>query len=129
MADIGYGAIGRPRDRGWAIAVYALYLVGPGAALLLLAGAAAAFVRRTSAGPVWRSHFRFQVRGMALMAVATLALAAFFVIGDRGILGVLGGAMAAVALLVWWIARNLTGLLKAIDDAPVRNPNSLMFGA
>jgi len=129
MTDIGYRAIGRSRDRGWAIAVYILYLVGSGAALLLFAGAAAAFLRRSSAAPLWRSHFRFQLRGVVLLAIATLALIAFFAIGDRGVLRIVVGCIAAVGLFVWWMARNVIGLVKAIDHEPVRNPNSLMFGA
>jgi uncharacterized membrane protein len=107
-------------QRGMALVVYILYLIGYFTGFTALAGVIIAHVKASSADDVLRSHYRFQIRtfwvGLLYLAFGTLL--AYVLIG--------------VLILLWWfvwsIVRIVKGMVILNDGRAIARPTSWMFG-
>jgi uncharacterized membrane protein len=100
--------------------VYILYAVGFVVGITWLIGVVIAYVYRSDAPELLKTHFTFQIRtfwialiGGLIGAITTAIIIGFFLL---------------LALLVWEIVRIVMGWKWLADNQPVPNPSSLMFG-
>jgi uncharacterized membrane protein len=107
-------------DNTLAGAVYVLYGVGYFTVISALIGVIIAYVKVDDADPVQQSHFRFQVRtfwiGLLYVAIGTplcLVLIGFPILGWW---------------LIWSLIRIVKGGLLVIENKPIVNPRSWLFG-
>ena len=100
--------------------VYLLYLAGYFFALPALVGVIVAHVKVNDADPLLASHYRFQIR---TFWIGLLYLA----IGIPLCLVLIG-----IPLLAWWFVWSLVRIVKGglllIDNKPIVNPRSWLFG-
>jgi uncharacterized membrane protein len=103
-----------------AVVVYALYFVGYFTGISALVGVIIAYVKMDDADPVLRSHYRFQIRtfwiGLLYLAISVpLCL-----------------VLIGFPILLWWFVwsaiRIVKGSLLVIENRPVVNPQSWLFG-
>jgi uncharacterized membrane protein len=103
-----------------AIAVYALYGVGYFNAVTVLIGLVVAYVKIGDAEPLLRSHYRFQIR--------TFWISLLYL----GIGLPLSMVLIGFPIVIWWFAwslvRTVKGLLLLIENKPIGNPESWLFG-
>jgi uncharacterized membrane protein len=107
-------------QRGMALVVYILYLIGYITGFTALAGVIIAHVKARSSDDILRSHYRFQIRtfwvGLLYLAFGTLL--AYVLIG--------------VLILLWWfvwsIVRIVKGMVILNDGRAIARPTSWMFG-
>lgn len=118
------------RGQRAAIAVYLLYLVGFVIFPLAAIGFLVALVKVRRAPAPWDSHFRFQTGAATLLLVyvAAVVLLMWMTAGPLRIAVNLGAGITGIAMGFWWIGRAVVGLLTAMEGAPVRRPDSLLFG-
>jgi uncharacterized membrane protein len=104
----------------FAIAVYALYGLGYFTGISALVGVIIAHVKVDDADPVMRSHYQFLIRtfwiGLGYIAIGfPLCL-----------------VLIGFPILVWWFVwstiRIVKGFLLVIEDQPIVNPRSWLFG-
>lgn len=113
---------GRPivSDNSLAIAVYVLYGVGYFTGMTALIGVVIAYMKVDDADPVLRSHYRFQIR---TFWIGLLYLA----IGIPLCMVLIG-----IPILVWWsvwsLIRIVKGFLLLIEQKPIVDPGSWLFG-
>lgn len=82
-----------------------------------LIGVIIAYLKRQDAyGTLWETHFTFIIRTfwMGVVGIVVAALTSFIGIG------ILLGFVVAL----WWLVRSIVGLLRAIDDRPILNPET-----
>jgi uncharacterized membrane protein len=107
-------------DNSFAVVVYALYGVGYFTGISALIGVIIAYVKVDDADPVPRSHYQFQIR---TFWIGLLYLA----IGIPLCLALIG-----IPLLGWWLVWSLVrivkGFLLVIEQKPIANPKSWLFG-
>jgi uncharacterized membrane protein len=107
-------------DKGFAVAVYLLYLIGFFTGITALVGVIIAYVKKPTASGVPQSHFQFQVRtfwiGLLYLAIGSFLL--FLYIGGP--------------ILLWWfvwtLVRAIKGLILLNDGRPIPQPASWLFG-
>jgi uncharacterized membrane protein len=107
-------------DRGFALAVYILYLVGFLTGITALIGIIIAYVKAPTAPADLKSHFQFQIRtfwiGLVYLCVGSFLL--YLVVG--------------IPILLWWfvwtLVRIIKGLILLNDRRPIANPTSWLFG-
>ncbi|MGD9925771.1 MAG: DUF4870 family protein [Pseudorhodoplanes sp.] len=102
-------------ERNWTIAVWLLYLGTYITAISAIAGLVIAYMkRRQFAGTPYESHM--------ISAIRTFWIS--IVIGIVGlVLTLLGiGVLLLFALAVWQIFRCVRGLVRAINNEPIENP-------
>jgi uncharacterized membrane protein len=108
-----------PRD-DWALVVYILYLVSFAVGITSIVGVIVAYVKMDTANPLAASHYRFQIRTFWISVL-------YWVVG-----GVLALVMIGFLILAWWfiwfLIRNIKGLVALNDNRPIANPASWMFG-
>jgi uncharacterized membrane protein len=103
-----------------AVVVYALYFVGYFTGISALVGVIIAYVKVDDADPVLRSHYRFQIRTfwIGLMYLAIALPLSLVLIG--------------LPILLWWFVwsaiRIVKGSLLVLENKPVVNPQSWLFG-
>lgn len=103
-----------------ATVVYAAYGLGYFFLIPALVGVVIAHVKVGDADPVLRSHYRFQIRTfwIGLMYLVTGTLLSVVLIG--------------IPILIWWfvwsLVRIVKGSLLLIENKPVVNPDSWLFG-
>ncbi|MBR0854788.1 DUF4870 family protein [Bradyrhizobium liaoningense] len=107
-------------DRGYALAIYALYALGFFTIITTIVGLIIAHVKATTASGVWLSHFQFQIRTFwigLLYFIAGFALLYFFV---------------GVPIILWWtiwtLIRIIKGAILLHDKRPIAAPASWLFG-
>jgi uncharacterized membrane protein len=100
--------------------VYILYAVGFIVGITWLIGVVIAYIYRSDAPELLKSHFTFQIWTfwLALIGGVVGVLTTFIVIGF----------LILLALLVWQIVRIVKGWKWLADGQPVPNPTGLMFG-
>ena len=107
-------------DRGFALAVYILYIAGFFTGITALIGAIIAYVKMPTATPDLKTHFQFQARtfwiGLLYWCVGGLLL--YFGIG----------LLILIGWLVWTLVRVIKGLSLLKDRRPIANPTSWLFG-
>jgi uncharacterized membrane protein len=107
-------------NNDFAVIVYALYFVGYFTGISALVGIIIAYVKLDDADPVLRSHYRFQIRTfwIGLMYLAIALPLSLVLIG--------------LPILLWWFIwsaiRIVKGSLLVIENKPVVNPQSWLFG-
>jgi uncharacterized membrane protein len=107
-------------DNILAIAVYALYVLGYFTVVTALIGVVIAYVKADDADPVTQSHFRFQIRTFWIGLL-------YNVIGFPLCLVLIG-----FPILIWWfvwsVVRIAKGGLLVLENKPIANPGSWLFG-
>jgi uncharacterized membrane protein len=102
------------------IAIYALYVLGYFTVVTALIGVVIAYVKAEDADPVAQSHFRFQIRTFWIGLL-------YNVIGIPLCLVLIG-----FPIIVWWfvwsVVRIAKGGLLALENKPIANPRSWLFG-
>jgi uncharacterized membrane protein len=107
-------------DKGYALAVYVLYILGFFTGITALVGVIIASVKTSSTKGLMQSHFRFQVYtfwiGLLYFVAGSILL--FFYVG------------AAIWLwwTVWTLIRVIKGLILLNDGKPIAAPTSWLFG-
>lgn len=107
-------------DKGYALSVYLLYLIGFLTGITALVGVIIAYVKKPTASGFLQSHFQFQVRtfwiGLLYLGVGSFLL--FLYIGGP--------------ILLWWfvwtLVRTIKGLILLNDGRPIPRPTSWLFG-
>jgi uncharacterized membrane protein len=107
-------------DNTIALAVYALYVLGYFTVVTALIGVVIAYVKIEDADPVTQSHFRFQVRTFWIGLL-------YNVIGLPLCLLLIGFPIMAW-WFVWSIVRIVRGGLLILENKPIANPRSWLFG-
>ena len=112
--------------RGWAAAVWALYLASLFTfALTAIIGLIIAYVkRRDLAGTPYASHITSAIRTFwisVVVAVVALALIVAAIAASSVFPGVVGGCIFAL-LTLWQTFRGIRGLIRAVDGDPIADP-------
>jgi uncharacterized membrane protein len=107
-------------DNTLAVAVYVLYGVGYFTGISALAGVIIAHVKIDEADQVLRSHYRFQIRTFWIGLL-------YIVIGIA-----LSVVLIGLPILAWWFIWSLVRIIKGglllIENKPIVNPESWLFG-
>jgi uncharacterized membrane protein len=104
-----------------ALLIYVLYLAGLLVGITAVVGVVMAYIARDRAEGWVVSHYEFQIRTFWLTLLYT-------VIGVV-LSFVLIGIPVLMATLVWFIIRNVKGLIRASQDEPIPDPKSWLIGA
>jgi uncharacterized membrane protein len=107
-------------DSTFALIVYILYLVAFLNGVTAIIGLIIAYVKLGNADPVLATHFRFQIR--------TFWIGLLFVIVGAVLTLVLVGFLILLLWVLWWLVRNVKGIIALNDGRPIGDPNSWMFG-
>ena len=104
----------------FAAAIYLLYGLGYFFVIPALIGVVIAHVKVDEADPVMQSHFRFQIRTFWIgLLYAAIGIPLCMV-------------LIGFPILVWWfiwsMIRIVKGGLLVIEDKPIANPGSWLFG-
>ena len=107
-------------DNTLAVVVYLLYGIGYFTGITALIGVIIAHVKVDDADPVVRSHYQFQIRtfwiGLLYLAIGVL----------------LSVVLIGVPVLVWWFVWSLVRIIKGglllMEDRPIVDPGSWLFG-
>ncbi|ACL74201.1 DUF4870 family protein [Thioalkalivibrio sulfidiphilus] len=99
--------------------IYVLYFVGFFIGLTALVGVIMAHMKRGEADAAAQSHYQYQIRtfwiGLIYMIVGVLT--AMLIIG--------------YLILLWWfvwtLVRCIKGVLRALDNKPMENPETLLW--
>ncbi|GEM_PF-901029 len=118
--DSARSTIGESEDRTISIAVYVLYLaVGITGGISALAGIVLAYVKKDTVDPVLASHFQFQIRTFWI-GLATMIVGLVLTI-------ILIGVPILIALAVWWLLRNVVGLIRLLEGKPIADPKAWLI--
>ena len=107
-------------QRGVALTVYILYLIGYLTGFTALIGVIIAHVKAPSSDDILRSHYRFQIRTfwIGLLYLVVGWLLAYVLIG--------------IPLLFWWfiwsVVRIIKGMVVLNDGRAISRPKSWLFG-
>lgn len=111
-----YPSEGRQRNlRMLVVIINLLTIVGVG-----LIGVIIAYLKRDEArGTLWDSHFTYIIRSfwLGVLGICIGAVTTFLFIG----------ILIVWIVALWWLIRSVNSLLKAIDDRPIPNPETLLF--
>lgn len=111
--------IGESEAKTLAIAAYLLNLTVVVTGLGPIAAAILAYVKRDDADAVIASHLEFQIRTF------WIGLAALIV--GLALLWIVIGALVLFALGVWWLLRNVVGLIRLLEGKPIPDPKAWLF--
>ncbi len=102
--------------RNTSILIYALYLASLVIPFVSILGVIFAYSKRANAPIGPRSHFTYQIHTfwLSLLYGLFVTLLCFVLIGF----------LLIPVLAIWFIARVVVGLLRAIDNRPIDNPRS-----
>ncbi|SRR5690242_18486142 len=107
-------------DTTMAIAVYALYAASYITGISGLIGIIIAHVKADDPDPVLRSHFQFQIR--------TFWIGLLYVVIGTPLCMVLVGIPILIWWFVWSLIRIIKGFVLILDEKPIANPKSWLFG-
>jgi uncharacterized membrane protein len=130
MTDLASNDVLR-KGRFWALAVWWLYLASFVLGITWIAALIIAHVKQsTFRGTLWQGHMTYAIRTFWLaVAWLLIGLAMFFTAFFARtplIVSVFGEAIVGLVPL-WFTARCVLGLVKALDDDPVARPTALLF--
>lgn len=126
---------GKPLDEDltMVLVVHGLYIGSLlGFAPAAIVGVIMALVAQESAGPIARSHYRFQIRtfwiGLLAWALAATAMfwGAVFSVVLIGIPLLIVSGLAAGAIWLWALVRSILGLAWGVQGRRCPRPDSLM---
>lgn len=123
MTNIAEPTVRKPLptyDRGYAFAVYALYALGFFTVITAVIGLIIAYVKTSTAGDVWLSHFQFQIR--------TFWIGLLYLIVGFGLLYFFIGAFIILWWTIWTLVRIIKGAILLHDQRPIAAPMSWLFG-
>jgi len=107
-------------DDTLATVVYLLYFVGYFTGFSALVGVIIAHLKDNDADPMLRSHYQFQIRTFWIGLM-------YLVIGFA-----LSIVLIGIPVLIWWFVWSLVRIIKGglllIENKPVVNPSSWLFG-
>lgn len=108
-------ALNAPELRPWVLGIWGLYLAAAvSAGSMAVLGVIAAYWQRQAArGTLWESHLEAQIRTFWISTLIFLASLVLWL--------VLLGWLAWLGLLVYYLWRSGTGLLRALDWRPYRD--------
>lgn len=115
MTDVQQPTSSTTPPRTWAIAVWALYLLGAFTGFTGIVGLIIAYLKRGEvAGTPFESHFTSAIRTfwLGLLGILIGFVLTFVFIG----------IFVLIAVGIWSLFRSVRGLLKAIDGKPIDNP-------
>ena len=104
-----------------ALLIYVLYLAGLLVGITAVVGVVMAYIARDRAEGWVASHYEFQIR--------TFWLTLLYGLSGVVLSFVLLGIPVLMATLVWFIIRNVKGLIRASQDEPIPDPKSWLIGA
>ena len=107
-------------DKGFALAVYILYLAGFVIGLTALIGAIIAYVKAPMASAYLKTHFQFQLR--------TFWMGLIYLVAGWLLLYLIVGAPILLWWAVWTLVRVIKGLILLNERRPIANPTSWLFG-
>lgn len=107
-------------DRGFALAVYILYLAGYLTGITALIGVIIAYVKAPHATPNLRSHFRYQIY--------TFWIGLLYLILGWFLSYVAVGYLVLLWWFVWTLTRCIKGLIYLNEGRPIAKPTSWLFG-
>jgi uncharacterized membrane protein len=118
--DSARATIGESDDRTLTVAAYILFLTaGVTGGLGAIVGVILAYVKKGTPNAVLASHLEFQIRtfwiGLAVGLIG-LVLTIIWV-----------GVLVLIALGVWWLLRSAVGLIRLLEDKPMRDPHSWLL--
>jgi uncharacterized membrane protein len=114
------------------LVVHGLFIVALlGFAPAAIVGVIIALVAREAAGPIARSHYRFQIRtfwiGLLAWALAAIAMfwGAVFSVVLIGIPLLIVSGIAVAVVWIWALVRSILGLAWGVQGRPCPRPDSL----
>jgi uncharacterized membrane protein len=107
-------------QRGLALTVYILYLIGYLTGFTAMVGVIIAHVKASSADEILRSHYRFQIR--------TFWIGLLYLVLGWLLVYVLIGILILLWWLVWSMVRIIKGMVVLNDGRPIAKPKSWLFG-
>jgi uncharacterized membrane protein len=107
-------------DRGFALTVYVLYLVGFVTGITAIVGVVIAHVKAANADARLRTHFQFQVR--------TFWIGLLYLLGGSLLLYFVVGGFILLWWFIWTLVRVIKGLVLLNDHRPIARPTSWLFG-
>lgn len=75
--------------------------------------------RRDARGTLWETHFTYIIRTFWLGVLGCVIGGATVFIGV--------GFLILFVVGLWWLIRSVNSLLKAIEDRPIRNPETWLI--
>lgn len=107
-------------EKGYALAIYILYIIAFFVGITALVGVIIAHVKKPTAPSIFQSHFQFQIYTFWIGLL-------YLVIGSFTLYFIIGGAV-----LLWWfvwtLVRVIKGLILLNDGRPIPQPTSWLFG-
>ena len=119
--DEARSSISDADERTIAIVSYILFLAnsmtgGIGA----IVGVILSYLKKDTGDPVLDSHFEYQIRTFWIgLAGAVVGMALVFTL-----IGAIIGVPLLFALAVWWLLRNIVGLIRIIEVKPIPDPKT-----
>jgi uncharacterized membrane protein len=107
-------------DRGLALAVYILYVVGYFTGVTSLIGVIIAHVQAPATESAMKSHYIFQIK--------TFWIGLLYLVGGVILLHLIIGGIILLWWVVWSLIRNIKGILALNRSEPIANPESWLFG-
>lgn len=107
------------RDRRSVLLIYILYFIGFATGISAAAGVYIAYDKRASVEGLWQSHIEYQIRTFWIGLVVMVAGAVLAV--------VLVGYLIMLAWFVWTLVRCIVGVVAALEDRPIKDPQTLMW--
>lgn len=107
-------------QRGVALTVYILYLIGYLTGFTALIGVIIAHVKAPSSDEVLRSHYRFQIR--------TFWIGLLYLVIGWLLVYVVIGILVLFWWLIWSVVRIIKGMVVLNDGRPISRPKSWLFG-
>ncbi|MCJ9429229.1 hypothetical protein K6118_09040 [Kordiimonas sp. A6E486] len=106
-------------ERQAVLLVYILYLIGFATGISAFAGVVIAHTKQEGATPPWDSHYRYLIRtfwlGLVQLAIGVVMTMVF----------------VGIVIIFWWAfwtgVRCVKGLLRTLDDEPIKNPDTLLW--
>lgn len=127
------GTVSHSEDLALVLVVHGLFIASLlGFAPAAIVGLIIALVARESAGPIARSHYRFQIRTfwIGLLAWALTGIAMFwgavFSVVLIGIPLLIVSGIAVAVVWVWALVRSVLGLAWGVQGLPCPRPYSLI---
>lgn len=107
------------KERRSVLLIYVLYFLGFATGVSAAAGVYIAHEKQAETGGVWRSHIDYLIRtfwiGLLMLFVGTI-LAIVFI-----------GWLVIIAWTVWTLVRCIKGVIAALEDRPIEDPQTLMW--
>lgn len=113
-------ATGNDQMRTMALAVWALYVLSILLGFTSIIGVIIAHVKRAeAAGTIWEGHMIYAIRTFWLTFLGAVLSIPLMLIGI--------GVLLIIVVSLWFIVRSVVGLLKALDNKPIADPQGWLI--